>query len=129
MLQLRSSPVVFAGCQRTESPFRLQHGALAVVDLVRPLFGPPLNSFEFCDGSLRKAADVKLMPVEVARQAQRQRGLGVDEHPATLLLAGDVVDCDWKLIHAVECKTWRDLFLLHALNFFGVLWTVLEPRT
>ena len=72
--------------------------------LVRPLFGPPSNSLKFCDDSLCEAGDVELVPVEAARQAQRQQGLGVEEHPAALLSAGDVADCDRVTTHALECS-------------------------
>lgn len=74
--------------------------SLADCHLVRPLFGPPSNSLKFCDDSLCEAGDVELVPVAAACQAQRQQGLGVDEHPATLLPAGDPVDCDRVTTHA-----------------------------
>jgi hypothetical protein len=63
-----------------------------------------LNGFIFCDDSLCEADDVEPVPVQAAGQTQRQRGLGVEEHPATLLPAGDVVDRDRVITHGLECS-------------------------
>lgn len=87
----------------------------AIRALIWPLLGPPLLGLEFGDIALLYVVDDKEVSVKSAGQAQRQRGLGVEEDPATLLPARDVVNCDGRLNHALKSSPSRSALGLQLL--------------
>ena len=70
--------------------------------LIGLLLGPPLLGLEFGDVALLYVLGDEEVSVKAAVQAQRQRRLGVEEHPAPGLAAGHVVNIYGVTTHAAS---------------------------